>query len=110
MGANRSASELLPSPPPPRSNTVYGQTYLNIFLVSVCSCIRYPGLHQSISEENSQEQASGRSLKRGTSISMAPDSAPLTLPPAQEKEGNKSQEQAAKAERILFESTGNKIY
>ncbi|XP_073250290.1 uncharacterized protein [Porites lutea] len=66
----------------------------------------HPGLHQSISEENSQEQASGRSLKRGTSISMAPDSAPLTLPPAQEKEGNKSQEQAAKAERILFESTG----
>ena len=110
MRAHRSASVLIPSPSHPRSNTVYGKAYLNIFLVSVCSCIRYPGLHQSSSEENSQGQASGRSLKRGTSISMAPDSAPLTLTPAQEKEGNKSQEQAAKAERILLESTGNKIY
>ena len=33
-----------------------------------------------------------------------------TLKPAQEKEDNKSQEQAAKAKRVLFESTGNEIY
>ena len=38
---------------------------------------------------------------------MAPPSAQLTLTPAQEKEDNKSQTQAAKAE---IESTGNKIY
>ena len=69
----------------------------------------YPGLHQSSSQANSQGQASGRSLNRGTSI-MAPASAQLTLTPAQEKEDSKSQEQAAKAERFLFESTGNKIY
>ena len=111
MRAHRSASvhPSLPPPPPP-SNRAYGQTYLNTFLVSVFSCIRYPGLHQSSSKANSQGQASGKSLNRGTSISMAPDSAPLTLTPAQEKEDNKSQEQAVKAERILFESTGNKIY
>ena len=66
-------------------------------------------MHQSSSEENSQGQASGRSLKRGTSI-MAPASPQLTLTPAQEKEDGKSQEQAAKAERFLFESTGKKIY
>ena len=66
----------------------------------------YPGLHQSSSKENSQGQASGRSLHRGTSI-MAPASAQLTLTPAQEKGDNNSQEQAAKAE---IESTGNKIY
>ena len=41
---------------------------------------------------------------------MAPASAQLTLTPAQEKEDNKSHEQVAKAERFLFESTGNKIY
>ena len=41
---------------------------------------------------------------------MAPASAPLTFTPAQEKEDNKSQGQAAKAERFLFESTGNRIY
>ena len=69
----------------------------------------YPGLHQSNSKANSQGQASGRSLNQGTSI-MAPASAQVTLTPAQEKEDNKSQEQAAKAERFLFESTGNKIY
>ena len=69
----------------------------------------YPGLHQSSSKANSQGQVSGRSLNRGTSI-MAPASAQVTLTPAQEKEDNKSQEQAAKAERFLFESTGNKIY
>ena len=69
----------------------------------------YPGLHQSNSKANSQGQASGRSLNQGTSI-MAPASAQETLTPAQEKEDNKSQEQAAKAERFLFESTGNKIY
>ena len=38
---------------------------------------------------------------------MAPVSAQLTLTPAQEKEDNRSQEQAAKAE---IKSTGNKIY
>ena len=38
---------------------------------------------------------------------MAPASAQLTLTPAQEKEDNRSQEQAAKAE---IKSTGNKIY
>ena len=69
----------------------------------------YPGFHQSSSKANSQGQVSGWSLNRGTSI-MAPASAQLTLTPAQEKEDNKSQEQAAKAERFLFESTGNKIY
>ena len=69
----------------------------------------YPGFHQSSSKANSQGQASGRSLNQGTSI-MAPASAQVTLTPAQEKEDNKSQEQAAKAERFLFESTGNKIY
>ena len=74
----------------------------------MCSCI-YPGLHLSSSKENSQGQASGWSLNRGTSI-IPPASAQLTLTPAQEKEDNKSQEQAAKAERFLFESTGNKIY
>ena len=37
---------------------------------------------------------------------MAPASAQLTLTPAQEKEDNSSQEQAAKAE---IKSTGNKI-
>ena len=96
----------LPPPPTPCSNTAYGQTYLNIFLVSaVCWCI-YAGLHQSSSKANSQGQASGRSFNRGTSI-MAPPSAQLTLTPAQEKEDNKSQTQAAKAE---IESTGNKIY
>ena len=41
---------------------------------------------------------------------MAPASAQLTLTLAQEKEDNKSQEQAAKAKRVLFESTGNEIY
>ena len=100
-----------PPPPPPSfptpcSNTAYGQTYLNIFLVSaVCWCI-YAGLHQSSSKANSQGQASGRSFNRGTSI-MAPPSAQLTLTPAQEKEDNESQTQAAKAE---IESTGEKIY
>ena len=69
----------------------------------------YPGLHQSSSNANSQGQASGRNLNRGTSI-MAPASAQQTLTPAQEKEDNKSQEQAAKAKRVLFESTGNEIY
>ena len=69
----------------------------------------YPGFHQSSSKANSQGQVSGWSLNRGTSI-MAPASAQVTLTPAQEKEDNKSQEQAAKAERFLFESTGNKIY
>ena len=38
---------------------------------------------------------------------MAPASAQLTLTPAQGKEDNRSQEQAAKAE---IKSTGNKIY
>ena len=100
-----------PTPPPPSfptpcSNTASGQTYLNIFLVSaVCWCI-YAGLHQSSSKANSQGQASGRSFNRGTSI-MAPPSAQLTLTPAQEKEDNESQTQAAKAE---IESTGNKTY
>ena len=100
------------TPPPPASfpttcsNTAYGQTYLIIFLVSaVCWCI-YAGWHQSSSKANSQGQASGRSFNRGTSI-MAPPSAQLTLTPAQEKEDNESQTQAAKAE---IESTGNKIY
>ena len=65
----------------------------------------YPGLHQSSSKVNSQGQASGWSLNRGTSI-LAPASAQLTLTPAQEKEDDKSQEQAAKAEN---KSTGNKI-
>ena len=37
---------------------------------------------------------------------MAPSSAQLTLTPAQEKEDNKSQQQAAKAENKI---TGNKI-
>ena len=96
------------SPQTPCSNTAYGQTYLNIFLVFICSCI-YPGLHESSSEANSQGHASGGSLNRGTSI-MLPASAQLILTPAKEKEDNKSQEQAAKAERFLFESTGNKIY
>ena len=100
-----------PPPPPPSfptpcSNTAYGQTYLNIFLVSaVCWCI-YAGWHQSSSKANSQGQASGRSFNRGASI-MAPPSAQLTLTPAQEKEDNESQTQAAKAE---IESTGNKTY
>ena len=75
-----------------------------IFLVSVCSCI-YTGLHQSSSKANSQGQASGRSLNQGTSI-MAPASAQVPLTTAQEKEDDKSQEQAAKAE---IKSTGNKI-
>ena len=93
-------------PPTPCSNTAYGQTYLNIFLVSaVCWCI-YAGLHQSSSKANSQGQASGRSFNRGASI-MAPPLAQLTLTPAQEKEDNESQTQAAKAE---IESTGEKIY
>ena len=69
----------------------------------------YPGFHQSSNKENSQGQASGWSLNRGTSI-MDPASAQLTLTPAQEKEDSKSQEQAAKAERFLFESTGKKMY
>ena len=95
-----------PSPPTPCSNTASGQTYLNIFLVSaVCWCI-YAGLHQGSSKANSQGQASGRSFNRRTSI-MAPASAQLTLTAAQEKEDDKSQTQAAKAE---IESTGNKIY
>ena len=38
---------------------------------------------------------------------MAPASAQLTLTPTQEKEDNRSQEEAAKAE---IKSTGNKIY
>ena len=93
-------------PPTPCSNTAYGQTYLNIFLVSaVCWCI-YAGLHQSSSKANSQGHASGRSFNRGASI-MAPASAQLTLTPAQAKEDNESQTQAAKAE---IESTGEKIY
>ena len=95
-----------PPPPPPPSLFKYSVwaniTY--IFVVSVCSCI-YPGLHQSSSNVNSQGQASGRSLNRGTSI-MAPTSAQVPLTPAREKEDNKSQEQAAKAEN---KSTGNKI-
>ena len=66
----------------------------------------YPGLYQSSSNANSQGQASGWSLNRGTSI-MAPASAQLTLTSTQEKEDNKSHEQAAKAE---IESTGNKIF
>ena len=75
-----------------------------IFLLSVCWCI-YPGLHQTSSKVNSQGQASGRSLNRGTPI-MAPASAQVPLTPVQEKEDNKSQEQAAKAE---IKSAGNKI-
>ena len=98
-----------PPPPPPLplpcSNTAYWQIYLYVFLVSVCSSI-YPGLHQNSSKVNSQGQASGRSFNRGSSI-MAPASAQLTLTPAQEKEDNSSQEQAAKAE---IKSTGNKIW
>ena len=90
--------------PIPCSNTAYWQIYLYIFLVSVCSSI-YPGLHQSSSKVNSQGQASSRSFNRGNSI-MAPASAELTLTPTQEKEDNRSQEQAAKAE---IKSTGNKI-
>ena len=109
VGSRGHKNELHPAPPPfpaPCSNTAYGQTYLNIFLVSaVCWCI-YAGWHQSSSNANSQGQASGRSFNRGASI-MAPPSAQLTLKPAQEKEDNKSQTQAAKAE---IESTGNKIY
>ena len=66
----------------------------------------YPGLHQSSSKVNSQGQASGKRLNRGTSI-MAPASAQLTLTPAQEKEDNKSPAQAGKTE---IKSTGNKIY
>ena len=98
------------SSPTPCSNATYGQTYFKtLFLVSVCSCIRYLGLHQSSGKANSQGQASGRSLNRGTSI-MAPASPQLTLTPAQEKEDSRSQEQAAKAERFLFESTGKRIY
>ena len=92
--------------PPPCSNTAYGQTYLNIFLVSAVYWCICPVLHQSSSKADSQGQASaGWSLNPGTSI-MAPASAQLTLTPAQEKEDNKSQTQAAKAE---IESTGNKI-
>ena len=72
---------------------------------SICLSI-FPGWYQSSSKENSQAQASGRSLNRGTSI-IPPASAQLTLTPAQENKDNKSQEQAAKAE---IESTGNKIY
>ena len=68
----------------------------------------YPGLHQSSSNANSQGQASGWSLNRGTSV-MAPAPAQLTLTPAQENEDNKSQEQADKAKRVLFESTGNEV-
>ena len=84
----------------------YGQTYLNIFLVSAVYWCICPVLHQSSSKADSQGQASaGWSLIPGTSI-MAPASAQLTLTPAQEKEDNKSQTQAAKAE---IESTGNKI-
>ena len=92
--------------PPPCSNTAYGQTYLNIFLVSAVYWCICPVLHQSSSKADSQGQASaGWSLNPGTSI-MAPASPQLTLKPAQEKEDNKSQTQAAKAE---IESTGNKI-
>ena len=69
----------------------------------------YPGLHQSSSNANSQGQASGWSLNRGTSI-MTSALAQQTLKPAQENEDNKSQEQAAKAKRVLFESKGNEIY
>ena len=69
----------------------------------------YPGLHQSSSNANSQGQASGWSLNRGTSIT-APASAQQRLTPPQEKEENKSQEQAAKAKGVLFESTGNEMY
>ena len=69
----------------------------------------YPGLHQSSSNANSQGQSSGWSLNRGTSIT-APASAQQRLTLAQEKENNKSQEQAAKAKRVLFESKGNEIY
>ena len=100
-----------PPPPPPSfptpcSNTAYGQTYLNIFLVSaVCWCI-YAGWHHSSSKANSQGQASGRIFNRGASI-MAPPLAQLTLTPAPEKEDYESQTQAAKAET---ESTGNKTY
>ena len=90
--------------PLPCSNTAYWQIYLYVFLVSVCLST-YPGLRQNSSKVNSQGQASGRSLNWGTSI-MAPASAQLTLTAAQEKEDNKSQEQAAKAE---IKSTGNKI-
>ena len=97
------------APPTPRplpcSNTAYWQIYLFVFLVSLCSSI-YPGLHQSSSKVNSQGQGSDRNFIRGNSI-MAPVSAQLTLTPAQEKEDNRSQEQAAKAE---IKSTGNKIY
>ena len=91
--------------PLPCSNTAYWQIYLYVFLVSVCSST-YPGLRQNSSKVNSQGQASGRSLNWGSSI-MAPASAQLTLTVAQEKEDNKSQEQAAKAE---INSTGNKIW
>ena len=90
--------------PLPCSNTAYWQIYLYVFLVSVCLST-YPGLRQNSSKVNSQGQASGRSLNWGSSI-MTPASAQLTLTPAQEKEDNKSQEQAAKAE---IKSTGNKI-
>ena len=91
--------------PPPCSNTAYWQIYLYIFLVSVCSSI-YPGLHQSSSKVNSQGQASSRSFIRDNSF-MSPALAELTLTPTQEKEENRSQEEAAKAE---IKSTGNKIY
>ena len=83
------------------------QTYFKTFFL--CSCIRYLGLHQSSSKATSQGQASGWRSNRSTSI-MAPASPQLTLTPGQEKEDNKSQEQAAKAERFLFESIGKKIY
>ena len=41
---------------------------------------------------------------------MALASAQQTLTPAQEEGDSRSQEQAAKAKRVLFESTGNEIY
>ena len=94
------------SPLPVQIQPSYGQTYLNIFLVSAVYWCICPVLRQSSSKADSQWQASaGWSLNPGTSI-MAPASAQLTLTPAQEKEDNKSQTQAAKAE---IESTGNKI-
>ena len=94
------------SPLPVQIQPSYGQTYLNMFLVSAVYWCICPVLHQSSSKADSQGQASaGWSFNPGTSI-MAPASAQLTLTPAQEKEDNKSQTQAAKAE---IESAGNKI-
>ena len=91
-------------PPPPPSLFKYS-VWANITYIFVVSVCIYPGLHQSSSKVKSQGQASGRSLNRGTSI-MAPASAQVPLTPAQEKEDDRSQEQAAKAE---IKSTGNKI-